>query len=75
MNEDYLEHHGVKGMKWGVRKERSGGSASNRMLNKPVKKTTISGRAAGSVTNALNAYTHVQVKRIHHTHSALAEKH
>lgn len=74
MSEDYLEHHGVKGMKWGVRKERSGGSASNRMINKPVKKTTISGRAAGSVTNALNAYNKVQVKRLKNKQTQLAEK-
>lgn len=74
MSEDYLEHHGVKGMKWGVRKERSGGSASNRMLNKPVKKTTISGKAAGGVTNALNAYNKVQVKRLKNKQAQLIEK-
>ena len=26
--ENFLEHHGIKGMKWGVRKERDGGSGS-----------------------------------------------
>lgn len=74
MSENYLEHHGVKGMKWGVRKERSGGSASNRMINKPVKKTTISGKAAGGVTNALNAYNKVQVKRLKNKQAQLIEK-
>lgn len=28
--EDYLEHFGVKGMKWGVRKQRRGGTAEER---------------------------------------------
>lgn len=27
--DNYLEHHGIKGMKWGVRKERSSGSSSS----------------------------------------------
>lgn len=74
MSEDYLEHYGVKGMKWGVRKERSAGSTSNRMINKPVKKATISGKAAGGVTNALNAYNKVQVKRLKNKQAQLIEK-
>lgn len=74
MSEDYLEHHGVKGMKWGVRKERSGGSATNRMINTPVKKASLSSRAAGGVTSALNAYNKVQVNRLKNKQAQLAEK-
>ena len=74
MSEDYLEHHGVKGMKWGVRKDRSGGSATNRMVNTSVKKVALSSRAAGGVTNAMNAYSKVRVNRLNNKQDLLAEK-
>ena len=37
-DEDYLCHHGVKGMKWGVRKDRRGGLPSSRKIRKQIKK-------------------------------------
>ena len=38
-NKMYLYHHGVKGMKWGVRKkDKRGGLPSKRKLNKMIKK-------------------------------------
>ncbi len=35
--EDCLEHYGVKGMKWGVRKDRTSGSSSRRKRRNPIK--------------------------------------
>lgn len=40
MNEEYLAHYGVLGMKWGVRKDRSSGSTKKRKAK--VKKPTTS---------------------------------
>ena len=40
--EDFLEHHGVKGMKWGVRKQ-------ERPTEKSHKKTKLAITAAGAV--------------------------
>lgn len=37
LTDEYLEHHGVKGMKWGVRKDRKKGS---RRQKNPKKMTT-----------------------------------
>lgn len=37
MNEDYLCHHGVKGMKWGIRKDRKRTSIFSRKSNKSKK--------------------------------------
>lgn len=37
--EEFLEHHGTKGMRWGVRKETSLGSGSSKPSNKPSSKT------------------------------------
>lgn len=34
-SDSYLEHHGVKGMKWGVRKVHSAGSAIKQFVNRP----------------------------------------
>lgn len=42
--EDYLEHHGVKGMKWGVRKARpasSNSSGFNRMIKRLKRKNRL----------------------------------
>lgn len=36
--EDFLEHYGVRGMKWGVRKVREGGAAVNRKIPKGLKR-------------------------------------
>lgn len=33
---DELKHHGVKGMKWGVRKDRDGGSSRRRSKRQPA---------------------------------------
>ena len=38
MDTDTLVHHGVKGMKWGVRKSRSGGSAMGRLAKRKAPK-------------------------------------
>lgn len=38
MDDNYLAHFGVKGMKWGVRRKRSGDSSETRSLKrKPIK--------------------------------------
>lgn len=34
--DDFLEHVGVKGMKWGVRKSRDGGSSGVKKVKKPI---------------------------------------
>lgn len=44
--DDYLVHHGVKGMKWGVRKDRSSGSKGS-TLKKAAKIISPVGYAAG----------------------------
>lgn len=42
---DFLEHFGVKGMKWGVRKDRSGSSGPHAVIttSRPGKKVTAKG--------------------------------
>lgn len=36
-----LKHHGVKGMKWGVRKKRSGGDTKFRQSGRKILSTTV----------------------------------
>lgn len=45
-DEDYIAHYGVKGMKWGVRKDRRKGSGRTRAGSDPKKKKTIRERWA-----------------------------
>ena len=49
MNEDYLEHFGVKGMKWGVRK--SGSREKKANLSSSTKKTSGRKLSKGEVNN------------------------
>lgn len=55
---DYLIHHGVKGMKWGVRKEREAGHRQSR-----ARKVAIIG--ASVVGASLVVYGGYKVQRIH----------
>lgn len=45
-DDDYIAHYGVKGMKWGVRKDRRKGSGRTRAGSDPKKKKTIRERWA-----------------------------
>lgn len=55
---DFIEHHGVKGMHWGVRKERKAAALRNR--NEHLRKNL----KVKNLTNSLNTYGERGVKRI-----------
>jgi hypothetical protein len=46
LGEEYIEHFGIKGMKWGQRKERSSGSSSGSAPAAPKKKILTGKRVA-----------------------------
>jgi hypothetical protein len=50
VTDNILEHHGVKGQKWGVRKERTSAQKDSRWLNKQVHITPESGMQHKRVT-------------------------
>jgi hypothetical protein len=49
MTEDYLEHYGKKGMKWGVRKARS---ANKRRLDSAARARKAEGQIATNISKA-----------------------
>lgn len=60
--EDILEHHGIKGMHWGIRRDRSGKvTVTNRKLSKRLKTTGGYGHPAH--TDAVRTAELGQVKR------------
>lgn len=68
MNEDYLCHHGVKGMKWGRRKQRVS-SGTRKTTTSSSKKTTpkprndISSNEAAELNKALAKYYEKQIRK------------
>lgn len=61
--DNVLEHHGVKGMKWGVRKDRKGsGSGSNRKSSD--KKSIIKGVSGESVKKAVSTASSTAASKV-----------
>ncbi len=50
--DDYLVHHGVKGMKWGVRKDRSSGGKSSSIKSTTIKKARAARNVYRNVTGS-----------------------
>lgn len=49
---DFIEHHGVKGMHWGVRKDRSGGVTVGRRSGSRATERTVFSKAPAKLTSA-----------------------
>lgn len=62
MDENYLEHHGVKGMKWGVRKSRSSGSSLIKKRLKRVKSKIVKFRKSKPAQEDLSKHTTRQLQ-------------
>lgn len=68
----FIEHHGVKGMRWGVRKSRGGSSGGSSAPAKSAPKKTASGDAVPAGKHKSGRITKVEVKKT--TTSAPAHK-
>lgn len=74
-SESYLEHHGVKGMKWGVRKSRKGSSKSSskkrkkedvsKLSDEELQKRTKRLLLENNYMNAETQYKKLSDKRLH----------
>ena len=71
MNEDYLCHHGVKGMKWGIRKVRAKSSSSlsrrsstSKKNQNGIKKTTSTKKKTTSIKNLSDQELQNKVRRL-----------
>lgn len=49
-DQTYLEHYGVRGMKWGVRKERTGSDVAARRQRRAKRRQVVGKVASGVVT-------------------------
>ena len=73
--ESYLEHHGVKGMKWGVRKSRKGSPKSSskkrkkedisKLSDEELQKRTKRLQLENNYMNAETQYKKLSDKRLH----------